>query len=451
MKHIGDPARRARLAAPGADRPGAVVYWMSRDQRVDDNWALLHASALARARRAPLQVVFTLDPAFPDATRRAWDFLLRGLIEVEADLRARGIPFHLLLGAPPQSLALFCRQQRVGCLVTDFSPLRHKRVWQAEAAAATGLAVTEVDAHNIVPAWIASPKQEFAARTLRLKLNRILSDWLEEFPALEPPPSPGPLPPPTDWAAVQAAVAGTRAVPPVEWLRPGPVAARDHLRRFVTGALRTYALTRNDPCLDGTSNLSPYLHFGHLAPQRAALAAGAARVAEESRLAFLEELVVRRELSDNFCLYNPHYDSPAGYPDWAKKTLALHAADRREHLYDEEAFEAARTHDELWNAAQRQMVRTGKMHGYLRMYWAKKLLEWTPSVAEAHRIALALNDRYELDGRDPNGYVGVAWSLGGVHDRPWSQRPIFGTIRYMSFGGCRSKFRVAAFIARWPP
>ncbi len=450
MSKTGDPARRARLATPGRDRPGPVVYWMSRDQRVADNWALLHACNLARSRQVPMQVVFTLDPAFPGATRRAWDFLLAGLAEVEADLRGRGLPFHLLLGHPPQTMAQFCKKYKIACLVTDFSPLRHKRAWMAEVAATTGLPVIEVDAHNIVPAWLASPKQEFAARTFRLKLNRILTDWLDEFPSLEPLPATGPLPPPVDWAAVAAAVAGARAVTPVEWLPAGQAAAADRLRRFVAGPLRTYALTRNDPCLDGTSNLSPYLHFGHLSPHRAAQAAGAARVPDESRLAFLEELVVRRELSDNYCLYNQNYDTPAGYPEWAKKTLALHAGDRREHLYDDDAFESARTHDELWNAAQRQMVRTGKMHGYLRMYWAKKILEWSPSVAEAHRIALTLNDRYELDGRDPNGYVGVAWSLGGVHDRPWGQRPVFGTIRFMSFGGCKGKFRVAEFIARWP-
>ncbi|NLI79180.1 MAG: deoxyribodipyrimidine photo-lyase [Candidatus Riflebacteria bacterium] len=450
MTRPGDPARRARLLHEGNRRPGPVLHWMSRDQRVDDNWALLHAADLARQRRTTLHVAFALDPAFPGATRRAWDFLVRGLEEVEATLRRQGIPFHLLTGDPPAELIRFCRKYKIGEVVTDFSPLRHKRRWMAGLAEATGLPVVEADAHNIVPCWLASPKQEFAARTLRLKLNRSLSDWLEEFPPLDPPSAPSHLPPPTDWEGVRQAVAGARPVPPVDWLDPGPAAARAHLQRFVAGPLRTYALTRNDPTRDGTSNLSPWLHFGHLSAQRAALAAGPAAAPDEARLAFLEELVVRRELSDNFCLYNPSYDTPEGYPAWAKKTLALHAHDPREHLYDLDTFAAARTHDDLWNAAQRQMIRTGKMHGYLRMYWAKKILEWTPTVAEAHRIALTLNDTWELDGRDPNGYVGVAWSLGGVHDRPWANRPIFGTIRCMTANGCRSKFRVPDFLARWP-
>jgi deoxyribodipyrimidine photo-lyase len=169
----------------------------------------------------------------------------------------------------------------------------------------------------------------------------------------------------------------------------------------------------------------------------------------KSQEAFLEELVVRRELSDNFCFYNEDYDRFRGFPEWARTSLDKHRDDPREYIYSLEAFERAATHDPLWNAAQLEMVKRGKMHGYMRMYWAKKILEWTESPERAMEIAIYLNDRYQLDGRDSNGYAGIAWSLGGVHDRPWRERPVFGKLRYMNFNGCKRKFDVRAYIAKW--
>jgi deoxyribodipyrimidine photo-lyase len=161
-----------------------------------------------------------------------------------------------------------------------------------------------------------------------------------------------------------------------------------------------------------------------------------------------DQLIVRRELADNFCLYNPHYDTPQCFPEWAGRTLSDHARDARPYVYARERLEGGETHDDLWNAAQQEMAQSGKMHSYLRMYWAKKILEWTPSPAEALETVIALNDRYELDGRDPNGYAGAAWSVGGVHDRAWGERPVFGKIRYMSYNGCKSKFDVRAYTRR---
>jgi deoxyribodipyrimidine photo-lyase len=203
---------------------------------------------------------------------------------------------------------------------------------------------------------------------------------------------------------------------------------------------------RNDPAKDGQSNLSPYMHFGHISAQRIALDVSMSDINKESREAFLEELIVRRELSDNFCFYNAHYDNFDGFPEWGKKTLNAHRKDKREYLYNIKQFENAETHDDLWNAAQIQMLKTGKMHGYMRMYWAKKILEWTESPEKAMEIAIYLNDRYELDGRDPNGYTGIAWSIGGLHDRAWNERPVFGKIRYMSYNGCKTKFDVIKYI-----
>jgi deoxyribodipyrimidine photo-lyase len=230
---------------------------------------------------------------------------------------------------------------------------------------------------------------------------------------------------------------------------PGPDAAARRLRLFLRAGLDAYPDTRNDPVADGQSGLSAYLHFGQLAPQRAALevwnAGGASPAARD---ALLEELIVRRELSDNFCLYTPAYDSTDAFPAWARTTLEAHASDPRPALYPADRLEAARTDDALWNAAQRQLLVAGKMHGYLRMYWGKKILEWSRDPAEALERVLTLNDRYSYDGRDPNGYAGGAWCVGGVHDRAWPERPVFGKVRYMNAAGCRRKFDVDAYLRK---
>lgn len=226
----------------------------------------------------------------------------------------------------------------------------------------------------------------------------------------------------------------------------GEKAARNVLRSFLEQKLSSYEENSNNPTRQGQSDLSPYLHFGQISAQRVALEVLASAATGPARERFLEELIVRRELSDNFCFYNENYDTVAGFPAWARKTMGEHSSDKREYLYARHQFEEAGTHDGLWNAAQMEMVKRGKMHGYMRMYWAKKILEWSETPGEALDTALYLNDRYELDGRDPNGYTGCAWSIGGVHDRAWPRRPVFGKIRYMSFNGCKSKFNVNAYI-----
>jgi len=443
-------SRRIRVLKEGGPGTGPVVYWMSRDQRVADNWALLFAQKLALERQVPLAVVFCLVPGFLEATIRQYGFMLKGLKEVETGLGEVGIPFFVVSGEPGREIPRFVADRGVGAVVTDFDPLRLKREWKQQAAAKIDLAVYEVDGRNIVPCWIASSKQEFGAYTLRPKIRRVLLDFLTEFPALRRHPMPwqGPVLR-TDWGRVEASLRVDRTVPEVDWLTPGERAAREALHQFLHTRLSLYLERRNDPTKDGVSNLSPYLHFGQIAAQRVALEVRKQeRVNAEAREAFLEELIVRRELSDNFCFYNPDYDRFSGFPAWAQKTLNEHRRDRREYIYSSREFEGGRTHDDLWNAAQLEMVRTGKMHGYMRMYWAKKILEWTESPEEALRIAIYLNNRYELDGREANGYVGIAWAVGGVHDRAWGERPIFGKIRFMSAGGCKSKFNVKAYIER---
>ena len=427
---------------------GPVIYWLSRDQRAHDNWALLYAQELALDQQAPLGVVFNLVPKFLAAAHRQYDFMLRGLKETAASLKKQNIPFFLLQGEPRETLPDFLRHCRAGALVTDFDPLRIKRQWKNQVLEQLQIPLMEVDAHNIVPCWLASSKQEFGAYTLRPKIHRLLPDFLTDLPSLQSHPFSWPKPVPAiNWGGALAGVAADPGVPAVSWCRPGEDAAREALRFFIQQRLPRYHLDRNDPNLAGQSDLSPYLHFGQIAAQQVAREVQQAEAPPEAKKAFLEELIVRRELSDNFCFYNPDYDKFAGFPEWARKTLNQHRLDQREFLYSLEEFEQARTHDALWNAAQLEMVTRGKMHGYMRMYWAKKILEWTPSPEEALEVAIYLNDRYELDGRDPNGYVGVAWSIGGVHDRAWGERPIFGKIRYMSLAGCKRKFKVDEYIA----
>jgi deoxyribodipyrimidine photo-lyase len=432
-----------------AGTSGPVLYWMSRDQRAGDNWALVHAQREAWLRRAPLVVAFCLAPGFLGATLRQYAFMLAGLQETERALRKLNIGFVLLRGDPGREVPAFARRAGACLVVTDFDPLRVKTGWREKAAAALRIAAVEVDAHNIVPARRVSPKQEFGAYTLRPKLNRLLQDFLQPIPPVRRHPwAWAPAPPAVNWQAARKALGADESVGPVSWLTPGAAAGLRTLRRFLAEKLDGYADASRDPAADGLSNLSPYLHFGQISAQRVALEVQAARAAANAREAFSEELIVRRELSDNFCLHNPNYDAPASFPAWAARTLCDHARDAHPHLYTRERLEAAATHDDLWNAAQMEMVRRGKMHSYLRMYWAKKILEWTESPAEALRTVIELNDRYELDGRDPNGYAGAAWSVGGVHDRAWGERPVFGKIRYMSYNGCRSKFDVPAYIRR---
>lgn len=445
-----DPRRYRALNRRPIGR-GPVLYWMSRDQRVAGNWALLRAQAIALERKTALAVVFALSPKFLGAPLRAYDFMLKGLALVENRLTAAGIPFHLLFGPPEETLGAFVSAHNVGAVVTDFDPLRLKTQWKKIIAERLPIFFEEVDAHNIVPAWIASPKQEYGAYTLRPKIHKILPDFLTDFPPLQRHPVPWKKDvPPIDWDLTLARLKPDASVPPVSWIQPGEASGAKTVGLFLKNRLDLYREKRNDPTENGQSDLSPFLHFGQVSAQKVALEVRRRGWDTESGQDFLEELIVRRELSDNYCLYNPHYDAFEGFPAWAQKTLNAHRRDKRAFLYTQDTFERAATHDPLWNAAQREMIQRGKMHGYMRMYWAKKILEWSATVEEAQATAIDLNDRYQLDGRDPNGYAGIAWSMGGVHDRPWFNRPVIGQIRWMTANGCRSKFDVDAYLKRFP-
>ncbi len=445
-----DDTRIVRLNG-ALSRNGPVLYWMSRDQRIADNRALIHAQTLALERRMPLITVFCLAKGYPGATVPQYDFMLRGLRETARSAAALNIPFVLLAGDPAEEIAAFVHRHGIGTVVTDFDPIRIKREWRTQAAKLLPVPLIEADAHNVVPCRAVSDKREYSAATLRRKINRVLDSYLGGIPSIEPHPHAlaSDIPKP-DWdTAMRYARANADNVPaPVDMPVPGERAALDTLRRFIDERLHRYGL-RNDPNSFAVSGLSPYLHFGAVSAERAALDVMHSPGGDsDAARSFIEELIVRRELADNFCWYEPRYDSLDAAPAWAFRTLDEHREDPREHVYDYVGFERAETHDPLWNAAQTEMVMTGRMHGYLRMYWAKKILEWSESPEEALETATTLNDRWELDGRDPNGYAGCLWSIAGLHDRPWGGRPVFGSVRYMSYDGCRRKFDVMQYIER---
>ncbi len=442
--------KRIRILKEVAQKTGNVLYWMSRDQRMNDNWALLFAQKLALKNNSPLAVVFCLVPKFLQSTIRQYSFMLKGLQEVERYLKNKNIPFYMLHGSPEEEIPRLVMKYNIGVLVTDFSPLNIKKEWINKTALKIDISFYEVDAHNIVPCWIASSKQEYGAYTIRKKILNSLPEFFEKFPKVQKHPiSWKEKMTRPNWKRIIENLEVDRAVNEVNWIMPGEKAARKVLNDLLEKKLSKYYEQRNNPAKNGQSNLSPYIHFGQISAQRVALETRKSNINRKSKEAFLEEIIVRRELSDNFCYYNSKYDSFEGFPNWAQKTLNQHRNDQREFVYSVTEFEKAQTHDELWNAAQNEMIRTGKMHGYMRMYWAKKILEWTESPKKALQIAIYLNDKYELDGRDPNGYVGIAWSIGGLHDRAWKERNIFGKIRYMSPKGVKTKFNTTQYVMKY--
>ncbi len=425
-----------------------------RAQRALDNPALETAIAVANALEQPVVVFFGLLERHPMANLRHFSFMIEGLAETARELMKRRIGFvaRLCPGLSSDSeFARFCADWRPTLVICDEAPGRSVSQWQREATLYRSAPLWSVDADVVVPSRLLE-KEQFAARTIRPRIRARLDQFLKPVGNREVRvpwdgrADLGSLPLVTELADQLHL---DRSVAPAHF-QGGTAAALTALRRFLRDRLCGYADNRNHPDLDGTSRLSPYLHFGQIGPHTVALTVRDADAPARDREAFLEELVVRRELAVNFVRYNPRFRSLASAEPWAQRTLSEHARDRRAYLYSERQLADAETHDPLWNAAQRQMVISGWMHGYLRMYWAKKILEWSPSAAEAYNICVRLNDRYELDGRDPNGYAGIAWAIGGKHDRAWGpERPVYGKIRYMSFASTSRKFNSRAYIEQW--
>jgi len=428
-----------------------LLYWMQASQRAEWNHALEYAILQANILRKPLLVFFGLATDFPEANQRHYQFMLEGLKETRAKLIKRGIKMAVKIGSPDTGVVEAAK--RAVLAIVDRGYLRIQRTWREQAAKNLPCPLWQVESKVVIPVEVASDHEEYGAYTLRPKIRKLLKRFMRPVEEIQPEFSSLSLQP-FEWETELSNIEDLirtlpidKTVPPVN-LRGGTEEAKRKLRVFVTQKLPYYAKWRNDPTKNVLSEMSPYLHFGQISPLSIALQVANADCSEPaSQEAYIEELIVRRELAANFVFYNSSYDSWNALPEWSRKTLTKHSKDLRKYLYSIEELEHAKTHDQLWNAAQKELLLTGKIHGYVRMYWGKKILEWSETPQEAFRIALYLNNKYALDGRDANSFAGVAWCFG-KHDRAFSERPIFGKVRYMSLNGMQRKFPVHQYIQK---
>ncbi|MHC4539460.1 MAG: deoxyribodipyrimidine photo-lyase [Planctomycetota bacterium] len=424
-----------------------VLYWMQAAQRAEYNHALEYAIRKANHLKKPILVFFGVTQSWPEANERHYAFMLEGLRETQRALEAKGIRMAVRHQSPDAGAIELAG--RACLVVVDAGHLRVQRTWRTRVAKRIGCALHQVETNLVVPVEEASDKENFSAGTFRPRIARKLNHYLVPLrhnrPRLD---SLGLKLATFDIDDIDKALSELdidRSVARVGGFRGGTRQAKRRLSYFLAKKLDRFAELRNDPNADCVSHMSPYLHFGQISPLYIALKV--LRTSGGGKDAYLEELIVRRELSHNFVFYNNDYDSFACLPPWAKRTLNFHRRDKREYAYPREQFEKAQTHDPYWNAAQKEMALTGKMHGYMRMYWGKKILEWSSSPQAGLKIALYLNNKYELDGRDPNAFAGVAWCFG-KHDRAWAERRVFGKVRYMNAAGLKRKFDADAYAKR---
>ncbi|XP_060517253.1 deoxyribodipyrimidine photo-lyase-like [Cylas formicarius] len=433
-----------------------ILYWMKRDCRVEDNWAMCYSQQLALKNKLPLFVCFTIfEQHYLCPTKRQQRFLLTGLEQLAENLKGLDINFYLL-NVSPKSLAKIVNKNKLGAVICDLNTLRTPREWEKDFMdnLDCDIPFVQVDAHNVVPLWKSSDKQEIMARTIRPKITKVLSEFLTGFPKISKHPYKGTLNVPSEYSVdfkdAPASIKTVWDVDEVIDVKAGCDEALDTLHSFLCDRLQNYGIKSNDPTADATSNLSFWIHFGHISAQRIALEVKSLESLYKDQVdKYLEELIVRKELADNFCFYNDNYDRVKGAAKWAQETLSHHKKDKRLYVYNRDQLEKGLTHDSIWNAAQQQLLREGKVHGYMRMYWCKKILEWTTSPEQALEFAIWLNDTFALDGTDSNGYVGVMWSICGVHDQGWKEREVFGKIRYMVDYSLRKKFDMDVYCARY--
>jgi len=418
-----------------------VLYLMQASQRTEYNHALIYAVEEANKLNKPLLVAFGLTK-YPEANTRHYAFMMDGLVEVQEKLMESGAGLGFRMGIPSSVCLEYSR--KASLIVLDRGYLKINREWYGEISRIVSCPVVQVESNVVVPVEQTSDKEEYSAATIRRKITPKIEKFLKEAPRVELY---------RDFKGEHETI-NHETLENLELERVleslnysgGYVEADRRLNDFIIGKLDGYHDKKNDPTLDFVSNMSPYLHFGQISPVEIALRIH--NTSSEGKDNYLEELIVRRELAINFVHYNPYYDSFECLPNWCKTTLQEHSKDPRPFSYSLAELENAETHDPYWNAAQYEMVKTGKMHGYMRMYWGKKIIEWTQSPMEAYKHSLYLNNKYELDGRDPNGYTGIAWCFG-KHDRPWKERPIFGKIRYMNDRGLERKFKIHKYAEKW--
>ncbi len=434
--------------APAREDGRYVLYWMQQSQRARFNPALEHAVEEANERKLPVLVCFGLTDGYPEANARHYAFLLQGLAEAKEELEARGIAFAIRRGAPDDVALAFSRDAAL--VVCDRGYLKPQVAWRAGLASRIDRRLVQVEGDVVVPVEVASPKHEIGARTLRPKLKRI---WDPYFAPLEERPVKRKatglrVTSDIDLDDISGALKSLdidRSVPPVRRFLGGTRQAEARIEAYLAEGFGSYSKTRSLPEAGAASHMSPYLHYGQVSPVWLALAIqGGKSGDDEDRSAYVEELVVRRELAMNHVHYEPNYDRYEAAPAWARKTLDAHRGDTRPYLYTHEQFERGLTHDRYWNAGMMEMRETGYMHNHMRMYWGKKILEWSASPEEAFETTLRLNNRYFLDGRDANSFTNVTW-LFGLHDRPWGPRPAYGNVRSMGQASLK-KFDADAYV-----
>jgi deoxyribodipyrimidine photo-lyase len=424
-----------------------VLYWMQAAQRAEYNHALEYAIRTANKLKKPILVCFGITESWPEANLRHYYFMLEGLQEVQKALKAKGIQMVIRRDSPDTGAVELAKDAAL--VIVDAGQLRIQKKWRANVAGRIDCPLYEVETNLIVPVQEASSKENFSAGTFRPRITKKLDYYMAPLNHSKPRHDTLGMKFHTfnidDIDKALSKLDINRSVVQVDCFHGGTKEAKRRLSNFLKNKLDRFADLRNDPTVDYVSNMSPYLHFGQISPLYIALKVS--KTSSPGKGSYLEELIARRELSHNFVFYNDRYDTFACLEPWAKRTLNFHRRDKREYVYTLEQFEKAQTHDPYWNAAQKEMVITGKMHGYMRMYWGKKILEWSRNPQTGFKIALQLNNKYELDGRDPNAFAGVAWCFG-KHDRAWGERPVFGKIRYMNTAGLKRKFYADDYVKK---
>jgi len=431
-----------------------ILYWMQQSQRAEYNHALEYAVGIANYYKLPVMVLFILMDDFPEANLRHYTFMMEGLSGLKQALDRRGIGMTVQKGDREPILGEAVK--KAAAVVCDRGYLKHQRLWRKMLSQTVPCRVIEVESDVIVPVEVVSPKAQYGAYTLRPKINRLIDDYLidvEEIPVKKSMPAIKMKGiDARDYNKVlktlHAGKMGNNVPPVSKMFYGGTQEAKSRFADFLKSGAQGYAKNSNQPQTDDVSHMGPYLHFGQISPLYLVLTMQRAKgISAENKSAFLEQLIVRRELSFNFVYYAAQYDEFNVLPDWARETLMAHASDRRKHMYSIKQLETAKTCDPYWNAAMKEMMHTGYMHNYMRMYWAKKVIEWTPSPEKAFKTLLYLNNKYFLDGRDPNSYAGIGWAFG-LHDRAWRERPVFGKVRYMAASGLERKCDIKAYVEK---
>ncbi len=442
----------------GKNSGSYVIYWMQQSQRIQYNHALNYAAEVANKNNLPLVVYFALYSDYPDANERSFSFMLEGLVDVKAWLEKLGINFVLRLGKGHE--VIFDYLNKCHMLVMDYGYLKHQKAWRKyvvdkSKAKGLNLAIDMIDTDVIVPVNQASHKREYGAYTIRSKITKQLSYYKDNtgLPVLKNKTRLGfesddKL---QDLYHLMLKLDVDKSVPKSLYFKGGYIEATKHITRFIYRDLKDYK-DRNDPSDPKLSYMSMYLHFGQISSmeilERIELAALQTKIDHASVDAFIEQLVVRRELAFNYVTYTEDYDKFSHMTQpWAYETMKVHEHDIRPYIYTIDDYIVFNTHDEAFNAAMIEMVKTGYMHNYMRMYWAKKIIEWSNSFEEAYENIMFLNNKYFIDGRDPNSYAGVAWCFGN-HDRAWTERAVFGKLRYMNYEGLKRKFNIEQYISK---